>query len=342
MEILVVDNGSAQRQWSLLRRGVKSMKFGVRLIRNRENFGYAKANNLAAGKARGSLLVFLNNDVIVTRGWLRPLVAFLQRRPDVVACQPKLKSAIEAEYFDYAGGAGGFLDMFGYPFTRGRVFDRIEKDLGQYETQAEITWASGACFIIRTDIFHLFGGFDEFFFAYMEEIDLSVRMRQEGFRIFCLPESTVFHYGAYTSNRDLPRKIFMNHRNNLYFVMKHYSLWPFFPILLIRWVFDFFSAIHYLVEGRPGFVVSLLRAHVRLLIWLPRLVSRGVITLTGKSLSRNPTVYRGSSVIDYFLLGKENYDRILGNESGIRRSYKRYIDVTYFEPHGPTPSPTRI
>lgn len=345
LEILVVDNGSPQEKWRKLKRIAGGVPRPTTvLIRHSTNLGYARANNEAAKLANGEILVFLNNDVIVTEGWLRPLVDFMGREARVVACQPKLRSAVAKAYFDYAGGAGGFIDFLGYPFTRGRVFNRIERDIGQYDTVAEVTWASGSCLVIQKAVFWQAGGFDDYFFAYMEEIDLALRIRELGYRIFCVPESLVYHYGAYTSNRNLPHKIYLNHRNNLYLVAKHYSLWPYLPIIALRVVLDLFSMLHYLLELKFSFIGSVVRAYLSLIGSLPELVRRKVVTLSGRNLLRNHTVFRRSIVLDYFLLGKKNYDRIVGRGGGTPRSYKRYVEVTYLDqPRSPIPPlPTKM
>ena len=330
LEVLVVDNGSDPEQGRKLTKEILKYKGSrIKILRNEKNLGYARANNQAALEASGELLVFLNNDVVVTPSWLPPLVSFMMKNRNNAACQPKLRSFVEREYFDYAGGAGGFLDMFGYPFTRGRVFDCIEKDVGQYDKPTEITWASGSCMVVRTDLFLEEHGFDEYFFSYMEEIDLCLRLKRKGYSIYCLPETCVYHYGAYTSNKDLGRKIFLNHRNNLYFIFKHYSIWPNFPLILIRLLFDIGSILHYLVEYHLGFVVAVFRAHLSLVIILPKLIREGVLTFKGRSLLVDDNIYKGSVVVSHFLLGRNNFDEVMGK--GFRRqNYKRYVDVTYF------------
>lgn len=330
-EVLVVDNGSPKRQRQILKKGINKYKTNqLRLFRNSSNLGFAKANNKVVAKARGEILVFVNNDVIVTQFWLKPLISFVDENPSVVACQPKLHSYVEKNYFDYAGGAGGFLDMFGYPFTRGRVFDYIEKDFGQYDTNREITWASGSCLVIKTKAFREAGGFDEYFFAYMEEIDLCLRLKQKGYKIFCVPESLVFHYGAYTSNISLRRKIFLNHRNNLYLVFKHYSIWPYFPLLLLRLLFDVGSVLHYLLELKFDFILSVVQAYLWFLIFLPLLVKRKVFAWRDRSLMVDKTIYKGSIAFDHFFLRRRNFDQIMGEGSKKPRDYKRYLDVTFF------------
>lgn len=330
-ELIVVDNGSFDSSFKRLKSGVGKLDIEVKFLRFSRNLGFSYANNAAARAASGKYLVFLNNDVVVTANWLTPILKFMDKNSDVACCQPKLHSYIEKDYFDYTGAAGGFLDIFGYPFCRGRVFDHIERDVGQYDDAREVTWASGACFVIRRDVFKSVGGFDEYYFAYMEEIDLCVRLRREGYRVFCLPESQVFHWGAYTSNLNLYWKIFNNHHNNLYFVLKNYSLWPYFPLILTRFMFDVLAIFYYMATGHFSFVLAVGGAYVKLAANIPRLVRHNIVTLRGKSLLTIPTVYRGSVVISYFLLSRIFFGAIFGEAgANLVREYKTYREITYF------------
>jgi GT2 family glycosyltransferase len=330
-EIIVVHNGTGRGEIDILEKKVGKLKnFTVRFFRNNTNLGYAMGNNQAAQKAKGDLLCFVNNDVIVTSGWLTTLVSFLKSNPQAVACQPKLRSNIEKKYFDYSGGAGGFIDMFGYPFTRGRLFDYVEKDVGQYDSLREVAWASGSCLLIRSEAFRKAGGFDDYFFSYMEEIDLCIRLKRQGHQIYCVPSVKVYHYGAYTSNLDLRRKVYLNHRNNLYLVLKHYSVWPYLPLFFLRILFDLLSIIYYLWELRFGFVLAVIHAYGSLAIDFSKLSKRKIISLRGRSLMIDDTVYRGSVVVSHFLFRRNNFSQVMDSEVKKGRSYKRYLDVTFF------------
>ncbi len=332
VEILIVDNGSKKFERESLKMAFKNSDgFTIKFVQNYKNLGYGKANNRAVKKASGDILVFLNNDVLVTRDWLTPLISFLQKNPTVAACQPKIKSNMEKDFFDYAGGAGGFLDIFGYPFTRGRVFNSIEKDNGQYDKPCEIVWASGSCLIIKRELFQLVGGFDEYFFAYMEEVDLCVRLIQKKYKIYCVPKSVVFHYGAYTSNKKLTEKIFFNHKNNLYFVLKHYPLFPYLPLILIRILFDVASLFYYVFETKPEFALSLLKTYRQMFLDLRFLFSKRIIRFFGDGLWNIDIIYKGSLVIDYFILKKRNFDAIFfKTRESTLRYYKNYLDITHF------------
>lgn len=338
-EVILVDNGSNFKERRLLQRGLRLFTdFPLRLSQNILNIGYAAANNRAARMAHGEILVFLNNDVIVTSGWLAPLIEFLEKHKNVAACQPKLHSFIHKEYFDYAGSAGGFLDLFGYPFTRGRIFDHIEKDYGQYDTVKEISWATGACFAINNKAFFEADGFNEYFFTYSEEIDLCIRLRLRNYKIYCVPQSLVYHYGAYTSNKNLSYKIYLNHRNNMYLILKHYSLWPYLPLIACRIFFDLVAILYYMREFRFNFILALVKAYGKLVWEVPYLVKQNIISWSGRSLLANNTIYKGSIVIDYFLLGRKNFDEIVRNNDSLKlkekrkiRKYKRYSDIVFLE-----------
>lgn len=327
-ETILIDNGSLKSSFDILAKGLKKMKsVFVRVHKNSKNLGYAKANNQGARISRGSILVFINNDVVVTSDWLTPLLRFLDQNPTVAACQPKFHSLGEPKYFDYAGGAGGFIDMFGYPFTRGRIFDSVEEDVGQYDTTSPIIWAAGSCLVMRKKAFWEMGGFDEYFFAYGEETDLCLRLIEGGYSIAVVPASCVFHLGAYTSNKNLPEKIYLIHRNHLYLVFKHYSLWPYFPILIFRVLMDIGALIYYIKRRQIAFIGSVWKAYATFVRQVPQLVQNGVITIRGRNLMKIPYIYRGSIVVDYFLLRRRHFSELYGKTS--YTNVKSYQDVTH-------------
>lgn len=330
-EVILVNNGSDFDQTKLLKAGISKLgKLPLIELHYKINLGYSIANNRAVNKANSDYLVFLNNDVVVTKNWLTPLLGFMGQNTNVAVCQPKVLSYVEKDYFDYTGGAGGYLDVFGYPFTRGRIFDSIEKDFGQYDSVREVAWATGACLVIRKNVFLEVGGFDSYFFAYFEELDLCVNLRELGYKIFCVPESVVYHWGAYTSNANLKRKVFLNHRNHLYFIFKHYSLWPYFPIILIRILMDFGSIIYYIGSLRFSFVLSVVNAYKYFLMDVPSLIKKKTISMHGRSLLFDNTVMKKSIVIAYFLFGVRNFDQLNGTSVKGKRFYKKYKDVTFF------------
>ncbi len=244
VEIVVADNGSTDDSLDYL-----SEKFPmVRQIILPENYGFAEGYNWALRQIDADYFVLLNSDVEVTANWLSPLYNYLEAHEDVVACQPKIRSVVNPEYFEHAGAAGGFLDKYAYPFCRGRIFSEVEKDEGQYDTVKEVFWATGACLFIRAKDYFDAGGLDGTFFAHMEEIDLCWRLRSRGKQIVCHPESVVYHYGGGTLNVDSPRKTFLNFRNNLLMIYKNQSEKTLFKILFVRFFLDLLAAMMFLVK----------------------------------------------------------------------------------------------
>lgn len=244
VEIVVADNGSTDDSLDYL-----SEKFPmVRQIILPENYGFAEGYNRALRQIDADYFVLLNSDVEVTANWLSPLYNYLEAHEEVTACQPKIRSVVNPEYFEHAGAAGGFLDKYAYPFCRGRIFSEVEKDEGQYDTVKEVFWATGACLFIRAKDYFDVGGLDGTFFAHMEEIDLCWRLRSRGKQIVCHPESVVYHYGGGTLNVDSPRKTFLNFRNNLLMIYKNQSEKTLFKILFVRFFLDLLAAMMFLVK----------------------------------------------------------------------------------------------
>ena len=217
VEVCVADNGSTDTSVSLLQQEFPS----VRTIVLDQNYGFADGYNWALQQVDAEYVVLLNSDVEVTEHWLEPMIAYLDAHPEVAACQPKIRSQRQKEYFEYAGAAGGFIDKYGYPFCRGRIMGVVEKDEGQYDTVIPVFWATGAAlFIRRTDYVNV-GGLDGRFFAHMEEIDLCWRLRSRNREIVCVPQSIVYHVGGATLKKENPRKTFLNFRNNLVMLYKN-------------------------------------------------------------------------------------------------------------------------
>ena len=215
VEVCVADNGSTDASVEMLREEFPC----VRIIVLDQNHGFADGYNLALQQVEAEYVVLLNSDVEVTEHWLEPMISYLDGHPEVAACQPKIRSQRQKEYFEYAGAAGGFIDKYGYPFCRGRIMGVVEKDEGQYDTILPVFWATGAALFIRHADYREAGGLDGRFFAHMEEIDLCWRLRSRGREIVCIPQSTVYHVGGATLKKVNPRKTFLNFRNNARAVM---------------------------------------------------------------------------------------------------------------------------
>ena len=216
-DIVVADNGSTDGSLALLRSEFPTVK----VMAFPENYGFAEGYNRAIAATPNELTLLLNSDVATPAGWLEPLVAAMDADPTLGACQPKILSYREPTKFEYAGAAGGFLDRNGYPYCRGRIFDAVEEDHGQYDTQIPIFWATGAALMVRTELYRRAGGLDKDFFAHMEEIDLCWRILLEGYHIDAVPASHVFHLGGGSLPASNPRKTYLNFRNNLLLLHKN-------------------------------------------------------------------------------------------------------------------------
>ncbi len=244
-EIIVADNASTDDSISFLNKNFPSIK----IVQNSTNTGYAGGYNEALSKIESDYYILLNSDVEVTPNWIEHTMQFMLQDKLMVACQPKILSYSEKNKFEYAGAAGGFIDKYGYPFCRGRIFDTCEEDFGQYNISGEIFWASGACLFINAEIFHKVGGLDADFFAHMEEIDLCWRLKNLGYKIGYCAESVVYHVGGGTLNKSNPKKTFLNFRNNRKLLRKNLSEIELKKIYKTRNTLDQLAALVALAKG---------------------------------------------------------------------------------------------
>ena len=244
-ELIVTDNGSTDNSLDVLAKEFPTVK----TIVLDKNYGFAEGYNRAIEQVDSEFVVLLNSDVETPKGWLEPLLDYLETHPDVAAVQPKIRSWKNKSFFEHAGAAGGFVNALGYPYCRGRVLWHVEEDKGQYDSVIDVDWTSGACMCVRTKVYKELSGLDASFFAHMEEIDLCWRMRNAGWRLVCVPQSTVFHLGGGSLHYDNPRKNYLNHRNNLLMIYKN-KKHP-LGVLFIRFFLDYAAAFFYLLQGRP-------------------------------------------------------------------------------------------
>lgn len=262
--VYVADNASTDGSILMLREHFPQ----VHIIQLEKNWGFAEGYNKALEQIDAELFVLLNSDVEVTHHWLIPLLEFMDNHSEVAFCQPKLLSEQDKNAFEYAGAAGGYLDKYGYPFCRGRIFDTVEDDNGQYDYPAEVLWATGACLMIRAVDYWKAGGLDGRFFAHNEEIDLCWRLYQTGRKIFCFPQSTVYHVGGGTLPKGNPRKTFLNFRNNLTMLWKNLPEEDLRPVMLWRWLLDYVAAWWTLIGQRNlGDFKAIYRARRAFLAW---------------------------------------------------------------------------
>lgn len=303
VELVVADNGSVDGSLAFLAAEYPQ----IRLMDLGQNHGFAEGYNRALAQVDSEYTVLLNSDVEVSEGWLSVLIEYLDANLEVAACQPKIRSLREPEFFEHAGAAGGFIDFLGYPFCRGRLLSEVEKDLGQYDAAVDIFWATGACLCIRTEDYRSVGGLDARFFAHMEEIDLCWRLRSRGRRIVCLPASTVYHLGGATLNKENPRKTFLNYRNNLLMLYKNTSRRRFVFVFVFRFFFDYLSGLVFLFFGKRGDAWAVLRA--RLAFWKMRPSFRTQRIENRKLTTVNPIpeVYRGSILLNYYFGRKRSF-----------------------------------
>lgn len=264
LKIYIADNASSDDSVEFVTREYPQ----INVIRNTGNLGFAGGYNEALKKVSTDYYVLLNSDVEVTRDWILPVIRLMHNNPVIGACQPKILSYQHRNQFEYAGAAGGWIDRWGYSFCRGRIFDTTEVDNRQYNDAANVFWASGAAFFIKSGLYHQAGGLDEYFFAHMEEIDLCWRLQRMGYQIWCCPQSVVYHVGGGSLAQGNPYKMFLNFRNNLIMMHKNLAGIERFTILVVRFILDGFAAFRSIVKGYPSEVKIILKAHFAYYRWL--------------------------------------------------------------------------
>lgn len=305
-EVIIADNNSSDDSIEFL----KTTYPELRLIQLDKNYGFTGGYNKALNQIDAQYFVLLNTDIQVTKNWLNPLIEQLDSDKSIAACQPKIKSYHQKEYFEYAGAAGGFIDKFGYPFCRGRILDAIEKDTGQYDNITDIFWATGACMVIRADLYKNSGGLDDDFFAHMEEIDLCWRLKNLGFRIVCSPESTVYHVGGGTLPNNSPFKLYLNYRNNLFLLYKNLPKGKLFPVLFLRMLFDGLSGIIFLLRFSFKSFDAVLKAHFHFYKSIKKLRAKRKKLLSNKVVNHHQEIYPKSIVWNHFVKKKNTFNSL--------------------------------
>ena len=301
--IYVADNGSTDGSLTLL----KTRFATVKTVVLDKNYGFAGGYNRALAQIKADYYLLLNSDVEVTENWLNPLLKFMNSNADVAACQPKILSFDVRNQFEHAGAAGGFIDFLGYPFCRGRILAKTEEDHGQYNTITDIFWATGACLLIRASVFNECGGFDDEFFAHMEEIDLCWRLRSRGYRLVCIPESVVFHVGGGTLHVEHPHKTYLNFRNNLLLLYKNLPQRKFLPIFFIRFFLDYLAAFQLFVTGKPKNAQAVFKARHDFSKMLPAFKIKRKENLEKTIQTNIPEITSKSIILNYYFLGKKRF-----------------------------------
>jgi len=269
--VFVADNASTDDSVDFVRKNFPT----VNIIINATNGGYAKGYNDALKQIDAKYFVLINSDIEVTEGWLSPIVDLMDSDKDIAACQPKLLDYKKRNTFEYAGASGGFIDNLGYPFCRGRIFDDLEQDKGQYNDAIEVFWATGACLFVRASHFNEIGGLDEDFFAHQEEIDLCWRLKIKGYRIMVQPKSVVYHVGGGTLNAGSPFKTHLNFRNNLFMLFKNLPTSALFTAIPTRLVLDGVAALTFLSKEKGlQHVLAIAKAHFIFYFEIPKLLDK--------------------------------------------------------------------
>ena len=300
--IVVIDNGSTDQSIPFLEKNYPE----IELIVLPENLGYAGGYNEGLKSITTEYSILLNSDIEVTSGWIEPMLNIMEDDNTIAACQPKILSYNQQDHFEYAGASGGYIDWLGYPFCRGRIFDTLEQDSGQYNDKREVFWASGACLFVRTPLFKELGGFDSDFFAHMEEIDLCWRLRKKGHKVMVCPESTIYHLGGGTLSSVSPRKTYLNFRNSLEMLTKNSSELSLLLKLPLRWLLDWAALVKFLIDGSPTHGLAVLNAHLSYL----RNFRRTLGKRSSNRFQKDHLIHPNLIVFEYFLKGKKHFDQL--------------------------------
>ncbi len=304
--IVIADNASTDDSVAWL----KSTGWNTELIEITENLGYSGGYNQALEQVDAEYFVLLNSDVEVTENWLVPIIQLMEQHPDVSAVQPKLLSYHEKDTFEYAGAAGGYIDKFGYPFCRGRIFNTFEKDRQQYDNNTSIFWASGACLAIRASDFFNAGKLDPDFFAHMEEIDLCWRLQGYGKKIYYCGESTVYHVGGGTLDKSNPKKTYLNFRNGLSLLFKNLPGKVILYRMIVRAVLDFVAIIRFIFLLQFRHAAAVIHAYIYFLWFIRREMGKRKTVQAHIQVRPHCVVYPGSVVYEYFILGRTRFSSL--------------------------------
>lgn len=295
LQIIVGDNASTDDSIAFLSKNYPQ----VRIIENEKNYGFAGGYNQVLEKVEADYFVLLNSDVEVPTNWITPVIDMMQGDENIAVAQPKIKWQLHKEKFEYAGAAGGFIDLHAYPFCRGRIFDEVETDNHQYDTDVDIFWASGAAFFIKSKAWRQAEGFDDDLFAHMEEIDLCWRLKNLGYRIVCCTKAEVYHLGGGTLNANNPYKTYLNFRNNLIIMQKNLPLGDAYFRILIRFFLDFVAWLQFLLKGKPQFTMAITKAHLHFLKQISYTAKKRAVKQI--PFLQHTGVYKNSIIYSFFV-----------------------------------------
>jgi GT2 family glycosyltransferase len=305
-EVIVADNGSADGSLALLEQDFPE----VRVIPLGQNLGFCQGYNQALAQVEADYYVLLNSDVEVTPGWLEPMLQLLEENPRIGACQPKIRSFHQRQHLEYAGAGGGYLDRWGYPFCRGRLFDTVEEDRGQYDDVCPVFWATGACLLVRARLYRDLGGLDQDFFAHMEEIDFCWRLQNAGYQVYYCGQSHVYHVGGGTLPKNNPRKVYYNFRNGLELLVKNLPDELLGSTLRTRLVLDGVAASRMALTGDVKAMKAVWKAHRYYFSHLSKFRQKRKAAGPTKALSSLQGFYQGSIVWQYFVKKKKRFSEL--------------------------------
>jgi hypothetical protein len=297
-DVIVIDNASTDNSVAFIKEAYPH----IQCIEFKENYGFALGYNKAIELVPHEYVVLLNSDVRVGSNWLQAPLDFLESNKSYAACQPKILDEKDSDKFEYAGACGGYIDLFGYPFCRGRIFDNLEFDKGQYDSVKDVFWASGAALFVRRAEYIETGGLDASFFAHQEEIDLCWRLLNKGFKIACVPQSTVYHLGGASLDKAHPRKTFLNFRNNLVMLLKNLPLYA-LPIIFFRLILDGIAGAKFISEGKFSHCFAIVKAHFSFYSRIPVVLIKRRRTRKIESSIK----YKKSILIQYYFLKNKKF-----------------------------------
>jgi hypothetical protein len=308
VRVIVADNASSDDSVAF----VQQYYPAIEILQNNSNEGFAKGYNTALKQVQSDYYVLLNSDVEVSANWIKPVITLMESDDTIAACQPKILAYDKKSQFEYAGASGGWIDDFGYPFMRGRVFDICETDNGQYNDAQPCFWASGAALFVKASVYHAMGGLDEYFFAHQEEIDLCWRMQLAGYKVYVQPASVVYHVGGGTLPKGNSKKTYLNFRNNLIMLAKNLPLATALWKIPFRFGLDAVSAWKTLLSGDSGYFIAIIKAHIHFFKWM--LLDKKQSVFPAKKSGKPLGWHHGLIVWQYFVQKKKTFSQIVGNK----------------------------
>lgn len=306
VKIIVADNGSTDHSVAWIKTNYPQ----VEVIELGQNLGFAEGYNKALSMVNSELTVLLNSDAAPGPNWLPPLMAVMAENPQAAACVPTIKDYNNPDYFEYAGAAGGFIDQYGYPFCRGRIFNKAEEDKGQYQQSGTIFWGSGSALMVRTQLFIRSGGLDPDFFAHMEEIDWCWRIKNQGHQIFYVPESHIFHVGGGTLSYQNPNKTYLNFRNNLFLILKNQPGGSAYLTLGMRFILDFLALLKFAAQKEWPNVLAVTRAHRQFFLDLRKFRQKRQQLMPLVIQKHHAERFKGSIVWHFFVRGRTRFSQL--------------------------------